>query len=235
MGRSKRIADVSLALILTVLLAPLVVIVALLVLLCDGRPVLYRSERMRGPARAFGLWKFRTMRAAGGPEGVCGGDQSARITRLGRVLRRSRLDELPQLWNILRGDMSFVGPRPPLRRYVALRPALYEAVLQARPGLTGLATLTYFKREETLLAPCRTAEETEAVYVQVCLPEKARLDLEYLKQRSLWFDLKLLIATVLRVWGVRPVTMLRIAARRAGSEPVGRADYQMERPVRSAA
>jgi lipopolysaccharide/colanic/teichoic acid biosynthesis glycosyltransferase len=145
------------------------------------------------------LWKLRTMTVAAADSGVSGGDKSARVTRIGRLLRRTRLDEVPQLWNILRGDMSFVGPRPPLRTYVERFPALYARVLQSRPGITGLATLAFHAHEERLLAPCKTAEETDAVYTRRCIPRKARLDLIYQQRRSVCYDVILIGRTIGRV------------------------------------
>lgn len=194
----KRIVDVLGALVLGVLLSPLIVLVALTVALCDGRPVLYRSERMKTPQRGFLLWKFRTMAVAQGDAGVSGGDKASRITANGRWLRRTRLDELPQLWNILRGDMSFVGPRPPLRRYVDLHPDLYARVLRARPGVTGLATIAFHRHEERLLAACRSAEATEAVYRRRCIPRKARLDLIYARRANVCSDFRLMAGTIWR-------------------------------------
>ena len=179
---SKRSFDVLCAFALTLVLAPVGLAVVIAILLLDGRPVFYVSERMKTASEGFALWKFRTMRPDAGDRGVSGGDKSARITRTGAFLRRTRLDELPQLWNILRGDLSFVGPRPPLRRYVEMFPALYAKVLQQRPGVTGLATLVFHKTEERLLAPCSTADETEAVYIRRCVPTKARLDLIYARR-----------------------------------------------------
>lgn len=198
MTPAKRVMDVICALGLSVLLSPLILGVALAILLREGRPVFYLSERMKTPQRAFMLWKFRTMRPDPADRGVSGGDKAARITPLGAWLRKRRLDELPQLLNILRGDMSFVGPRPPLRRYVEMFPDLYAEVLKARPGITGLATLAYHRTEERLLAPCRTPEETEAVYVRRCVPRKARLDLIYAARRDLCWDWRLMCATVFR-------------------------------------
>ena len=198
MPASKRAMDLFWALVLAVLLGPLILAVALAVLLLDGRPVLYIAPRMRTMDHEFGLWKFRTMRADPADSGVSGGDKSHRITRSGAFLRRYRLDELPQLWNIARGDISFVGPRPPLRRYVEQFPALYAQVLRARPGVTGLATLAFHAREEALLAPCKTAQETEEVYTRRCIPAKARLDLIYQARRSNCWDHWLILATVLR-------------------------------------
>lgn len=195
---AKRIFDVVFALVLCVVLSPVILGVALAILLIDGGPVLYRSERMKTPTHGFALWKFRTMKPDPGDSGVSGGDKADRVTRTGRFLRAKRLDELPQLWNILRGDISFVGPRPPLRRYVEMFPDVYSRVLQARPGVTGLATLAYHKTEERLLSVCSSATETEAVYIRRCVPAKARLDQIYAAHASLCWDIRLILATVFR-------------------------------------
>lgn len=203
MSAGKRALDIVLALLLVLLLWPLALGIAIAIRLTDGAPVFYVAERMRGVAEPFMLWKFRTMRNAVQNDGVSGGDKGARITGLGHFLRRTRLDELPQLWNILKGDISFVGPRPPLRRYVEMFPELYGEVLKARPGVTGLATLAFHAREEALLKGCRTAEETEAVYVRRCVPVKARLDLLYRDNRTLCWDVRLMVATVIRRVGYR--------------------------------
>jgi lipopolysaccharide/colanic/teichoic acid biosynthesis glycosyltransferase len=130
---------------------------------------------------------------------VSGGDKSARITRAGRVLRRTRMDELPQLWNIARGDMSFVGPRPPLRQYVERFPQIYGQVLRSRPGVTGLASLKYHRHEEAILRGCADADATDAAYCRRCVPAKARLDLIYQSRTSVCWDLAILCETVARV------------------------------------
>ena len=166
----KRTFDVLVALGLSVILVPLGCVVALVILLRDGTPVLYRSERMKTVDESFELLKFRTMSVVAQDAGVSGGHKSARITPLGAMLRRTRLDEIPQLWNVLRGDISFVGPRPPLREYVERFPETYRSVLRARPGITGLATLVYHRTEERLLAQCKSGSETDAVYARRCIP-----------------------------------------------------------------
>lgn len=198
MTLGKRVFDVTVALVFGILLLPVIIAVAVAILTLDGRPVLYLSERMKTPDQGFTLWKFRTMRPDPGDRGVSGGDKATRITRTGKTLRRYRLDELPQFWNILRGDISFVGPRPPLRRYTDAFPDLYAAVLKSRPGVTGMATLAYHRTEERLLAACKTADETEAVYCRRCVPRKARLDLIYAGRRTLCSDIRLMAATVIR-------------------------------------
>ncbi|KMK65395.1 sugar transferase [Puniceibacterium sp. IMCC21224] len=198
MTPAKRAFDLILAVGLSVLLSPLIIGVALTVLIRDGRPVFYRSERMKTPDTGFLLWKFRTMRTVDNDAGVSGGDKVNRITRTGHTLRRCRLDEMPQLWNILRGDISFVGPRPPLRCYVEKYPEIYHEVLRSRPGITGLATIIFHRREEVLLTGCRTPEDTEEVYCRQCIPRKARLDLIYAGQRTVCKDFKLMWATILK-------------------------------------
>lgn len=201
MRPAKRIMDLGLAVVIAVVLVLPMILVAALILFRDGRPILYGSERMKTPDTAFRLWKFRTMTPERHDSGVSSGYKAARITPLGRVLRRTRLDEMPQLFNILRGDMSFVGPRPPLRRYVELCPETYAEVLKSRPGVTGLATLVFHRTEERLLASCKTAEETEEIYLRRCIPVKARLDLIWARHPSLCHDALLIARTAGRVFG----------------------------------
>lgn len=214
---AKRAFDLGLALLLLVPGVPVMGAVWLAVVLSDGRPALYRSARMQAPGRPFALYKFRTMALAEGAEiGVSGGDKSHRITRLGRFLRRSRLDELPQLINILRGEMSFVGPRPPAPLYVDRFPALYAEVLRCKPGITGLATVMFHAREEFLLRDTATPEQTDAVYMRRCVPRKAHLDLIYRRRQTLGLDLYVLYLTfakMLPLSGGR-VGRLRARARR---------------------
>lgn len=196
MTPAKRVMDLVLAGIAALLLWPLALAVALAILLLDGRPVLYGAQRMRAPGRPFTLWKFRTMRPDSADAGVTGGDKSDRITRTGGVLRRTRLDELPQILNILAGDMSLVGPRPPLPLYVDAAPDLYRQVLRSRPGVTGLATLTYYRHEQRILDACATPQATHEAYLRRCVPAKARLDLIYQRNRTCCYDVVILMRTL---------------------------------------
>lgn len=195
---SKRLFDLALALALSVFVVPMILAISVVIAFVDGRPVFYVSERMTTANKGFMLLKFRTMRVDATDRGVTGADKVGRITPLGAFLRRNRLDELPQLWNVLKGDMSFVGPRPPLRIYVEDYPEIYSAVLRARPGLTGLATITYNRHETRLLAASQSAEETEAIYRRACIPRKARLDLIYQAHQNLCFDGWILLRTFVR-------------------------------------
>ncbi|WP_420555929.1 sugar transferase [Roseovarius sp.] len=200
MSPGKRAMDIALALLLVVVLLIPTLLVAAAILVLDGRPILYPSKRMKAPGQSFILWKFRTMTNTGRDASVSGAYKQSRITKTGRFLRRKRLDELPQLWNILKGDMSFVGPRPPLPRFVRLCPLVYAEVLKNRPGVTGLATLVFHRREEQLLSRCHSQAETDEVYLRRCVPAKAKIDLIWARNRTLCFDAALIVRTVRRVF-----------------------------------
>jgi len=197
----KRIFDILLALWLVIWLGPIILYIAILILVKEGRPVFYKSERMSTPDKSFMLWKFRTMRTTDGDAGVSGGDKHNRITPLGKKLRRLRLDEFPQLWNILKGDLSFIGPRPPLKEYTDRFPELYEEVLKSRPGVSGMASLYMHGYEERLLANCNSRDETDATYTRRCIPLKAKLDLLYQSHQSVCLDIWLIWQTMKRVFG----------------------------------
>lgn len=203
----KRAMDISVASVLLPVAAPMMAVMAMILLVMQGRPVFHVSRRCIAPGRTFGLIKFRTMTVARNDRGPSGGDKAARITPLGRWLRAHRLDELPQLINILRGELSLVGPRAPLPEYVDRFPDLYARVLRHRPGVTGLATVVFHRHEERLLAACRTAAQTDAVYARRCIPRKARLDLIYQRNRSGMLDLWILART------------LRVVFRPGGGDP----------------
>jgi lipopolysaccharide/colanic/teichoic acid biosynthesis glycosyltransferase len=192
----KRAFDIIAASVGLVLLAPLLLVVSLLIKLDSPGPVLFRQERMGRGFQPFRIYKFRTMvQDAPGQGGMItfGGDP--RITRLGQVLRTTKIDELPQLINVLRGDMSFVGPRPEVRPYVELFREDYAEILKVLPGITDLASLQ-FRDEAELLGRSKDPEEE---YVKRVLPEKIRLAKEYISRSSFRFDVMLILKTVLSV------------------------------------
>lgn len=197
MTPGKRLLDLSLTVPTAMIALPLLVLIALVLLIREGRPIFYVSERMKTHDTPFKLYKFRTMRPAppGAEGGVTGGDKSDRMSDFHRALRKTRLDELPQLWNVIRGDMSLVGPRPPLKVYVDDYPEIYREVLTCRPGVTGLASLVFHGHEENLLRTCKTAQETDEVYRRRCIPRKARLDLIYKSNQSVCGDILLIVRT----------------------------------------
>ncbi len=172
-------------------LSPFLALLALEILLRDGRPVLFSQMRVGRYGVHFRIWKFRTMRSgAAGRAITTAGDE--RITETGVWLRKFKLDELPQLFNVLRGEMSLVGPRPEVPEYVDPRSPIWQTVLQVRPGITDLATLLHRDEEELLGA----ARDAESFYREVVLPAKLRLNLAYLRTRSFWKDIRLIWLTV---------------------------------------
>jgi lipopolysaccharide/colanic/teichoic acid biosynthesis glycosyltransferase len=173
------------------LLSPLFAVLALLILVRDGRPVLFSQMRVGRHGVQFRIWKFRTMRAGSSGSAVtAAGD--ARITEIGARLRKFKLDELPQLFNVLRGDMSLVGPRPEAPEYVDGRSQIWQAVLQARPGITDLAALIY-RDEESLL---RASGDADRFYREGVLPAKLWLNLAYMRTRSFRKDMRLIWLTI---------------------------------------
>ena len=195
---SKRVFDLGLAMCLGVPVGLAILGLSIWLRRVQGAPVFFLSERIGRDGRPFCLLKLRTMHVAADPGIATGGDKAGRITGPGQWLRDRRLDELPQLWNILRGDMSFVGPRPPLRRYVERHASVYSAVLRSQPGVTGLATLIYHRAEAKLLQSAQDAAETDALYSRICVPRKARLDLIYQRNAGLWLDIVILWRTLRR-------------------------------------
>lgn len=178
------------------LLMPLLLLAALWIKLDSPGPVLFRQTRVGRHGVPFTIHKFRSMRVEPGSAITVGEDP--RITRSGRFLRASKLDELPQLWDVLRGAMSLVGPRPELPRYVALYPAdLREQVLSVRPGITDPASLAFSHEAELLAA----TSDPEREYREVVLPAKLRLSADYAARASLGSDLRLIARTLLRVLG----------------------------------
>ncbi len=191
---SKRLFDVICSALGLLVLAPLLLLVAVWIKLDSPGPALFRQTRVGRHGRPFTIHKFRTMRVEPGAAITVGVDP--RITRCGQVLRQTKLDELPQLWDVLRGAMSLVGPRPELPRYVELYPAdLRERVLAVRPGITDPASLA-FSREAELLA---AAADPEREYRDVIMPAKLKLSADYAAQANLATDLRLIAATLARV------------------------------------
>jgi lipopolysaccharide/colanic/teichoic acid biosynthesis glycosyltransferase len=186
-----RLFDVTCGVTGIVILTPVLFALALLILLRDGRPIFFSQMRVGRKGKLFRIWKFRTMRAnSQGAVITAAGD--GRVTSIGAVLRRYKLDELPQLFNVLKGDMSLVGPRPEVPECVQLEAPIWQAVLQVRPGVTDLATLLY-RDEETLLG---TAVDPDALYRETVLPAKLVLNLGYLRSRSFLRDLRLIHLTI---------------------------------------
>ena len=187
----KRLFDVVVSACALIALFPTLVILWLAVLLDSGFPAFFSQPRIGKGFRPFRLYKFRTMRPSlNGPSITVAGD--SRVTRLGAFLRATKLDELPQLWNVLRGDMSLVGPRPEVSQYVELFRDRYARLLEDRPGVTDLASIR-FRDEEHILS---AAEDPYRQYVDRVLPAKLDLAEEYRRRRSILLDVSILLETL---------------------------------------
>ncbi len=194
----KRAFDVVVAAAGLVMTSPVIAAAALAVKLESSGPAFYSGPRAGMEGRAFRIHKLRTMRAGAPGPAVTAGDDP-RITRVGRFLRRTKLDELPQLFNVLKGDMSLVGPRPEDPKYVALYTPEQRAVLAVRPGITGPAVLRFIDEEAIL-----RGGDPETGYVRDVMPRKLAVDLEYVRHASFAGDLRILGRTLLTVLG-RPL------------------------------
>jgi lipopolysaccharide/colanic/teichoic acid biosynthesis glycosyltransferase len=197
---TKRAFDVLFSGLGLLALAPVFAFIALWVKLDSPGPVLFRQERVGLAGRSFFIRKFRTMRVnaeAAGLQITVGAD--ARITRAGRYLRASKLDELPQLLDVFQGRMSLVGPRPEVPRYVALYPAdVRQRVLSVRPGITDLAAIEYRDEAQRLAQ----AQDPEREYIEHIMPAKLAISMRYVQTRSLWMDVLIILRTLGVVLGV---------------------------------
>lgn len=200
-----RLLDMLIALAMLVALSPVLLLVALVVKCSSRGPLFYRQKRVGRDGRLFDICKFRTMSVGADRQGpsVTSADDS-RITPLGRLLRSSKLDELPQLFNVVRGDMALVGPRPQVPRFVeCFDPSLRAIVLHVRPGITG-PTALQFRYEEQMLAD---KDDRESYYIEQILPVKLEMDAEYVQTRSLRRDMSILTQTAWII-SVAPVKRL---------------------------
>jgi len=192
----KRAVDVIFATIGFMLLSPLLLMCIGMIMLADGSPIFFHQMRIGLHGKAFMLYKFRSMRDRheSFEDSFDAGDKS-RVTRIGAFLRKTKLDELPQLWNVLKGDMSLVGPRPEVQKWVDAYPERWNRILTVRPGITDPASI-YYRNEEELLAQ---TEDPEAYYRDNVLPHKLDLYEEYVRTRSFLGDIRLIIKTILSV------------------------------------
>lgn len=193
---AKRVFDLVSSVIGLVVLAPILVLVSLFVWLGDRGPVFFRQERVGRGGRLFRIHKFRTMRVANSGSQVTSADDN-RITPLGKVLRKTKVDELPQLIDVALGNMSLVGPRPEVPRYVELWGEEARAeILSVRPGITDPAAIAYRNEQDELAA----AEDPEAHYTQVILPRKVAMYRDYVRNRSFTGDIKVILGTLAAVF-----------------------------------
>ncbi|GLI52419.1 sugar transferase [Thermodesulfovibrio yellowstonii] len=189
----KRLIDFLLSFIGLIFLSPLFIIVAILIKLDDGGSIFFRQIRVGQNGKLFKIYKFRTMIENAEKLGFqVTRKDDPRITRLGRVLRKYKIDELPQLINVLRGEMSLVGPRPEVPKYVEIYKEEYEKILKIKPGITDYAAIEYIDEENVLKA----ADDSEKIYIEKILPEKIRFYQKYINDMSFFTDMKLIIKTL---------------------------------------
>ena len=193
----KRLFDFLVSLFGLIIFSPLFLIISILIKIDSEGPVFYRGERIGKNGKPFRIFKFRTMvkdaEKLGGPSTSA---DDPRLTKIGKILRKYKLDELPQLINVLKGEMSLVGPRPEVKMYIdMLKPEEREKILSIKPGMTDLASLWDFHEEEIL----KGSEDPEKTYIEKIRPKKIQLQLEYVKNRSFLLDLKIILKTLIRL------------------------------------
>ena len=192
----KRLFDVVFSVIGIMLLFPILLLISILIKLDSKGPILFIQGRVGKNNKDFNIFKFRTMSVQSNKKGLLTlGNNDSRITKMGYVLRRYNIDEFPQLINILKGDMSFVGPRPELRYYVNFYNDDDMKIFDGRPGITGLASLKYRNEVELL----KTAKDPEAFFIKTIIPDKLKYNKAYISKRNFFFDLKLIGLTIVKV------------------------------------
>ena len=193
----KRLFDILFSIVMLLLLSPLLLSMVVIVALDSPGGVFFGQIRVGKSGRHFRLWKFRTMKVNAESSGqLTVGSRDNRITRAGFYLRKYKIDELPQLWNVLTGDMSIVGPRPEVPRYVAMYNEEQKQVLSILPGITDYASLLYFT-ENDLLAASSNPEDT---YIREIMPAKLELNLKYIREMSFLGDMKIVLLTARRIF-----------------------------------
>lgn len=191
-----RLCDIVLSCLGLLLLSPLFVVVAVWIVIDNPGPIFYRQQRVGKDGKDFGLLKFRSMRIGADKESLITiGEHDSRITRAGYYIRKYKLDELPQLWNVLVGDMSLVGPRPEVRKYVDMYTDEQRLVLSVRPGITDYASIEYID-ENRLLAQ---AEDPDRTYIEEIMPAKIALNMRYIEHQTLGEYLKIIFLTFAKI------------------------------------
>jgi lipopolysaccharide/colanic/teichoic acid biosynthesis glycosyltransferase len=193
----KRALDLIASTIGIAVLSPIFIFLFFIILILDGWPVFYLQERVGKHSNSFRLLKFRTMKPQSDKKGLLTvGSKDSRITSTGRILRKYKLDELPQLWNVFIGEMSLVGPRPEVKKYVELYNSDQKRVLSVKPGITDRASLLFFNENELL----SKSTDPEKHYIEYIMPEKLRINLDYIESNSFIGDLKVIVDTILRIF-----------------------------------
>lgn len=193
---AKRIFDCTAAIVALLIFSPLLLVLSVWILVDSPGGVFYKQIRVGKNQKEFQLLKFRSMRTNADKAGQLTIGNDARVTRVGRFIRKFKFDEIPQLINIIKGEMSVVGPRPEVPKYVAMYSQEQLQVLDVLPGLTDYASIEYLNEQEVLGA----AEDAEKVYIEEVMPAKLKLNLKYIQERNLWIDIKLIFKTLFKIF-----------------------------------
>ncbi len=192
----KRIFDLIISLLALIFLFPLFLIISITILFDSKGNIFYKQNRVGKEGQLFNLYKFRTMHTGADKKGLLTiGEKDARITKIGFLLRKYKIDELPQLFNVLRGDMSLVGPRPEVEKYTDLYNAEQRKVLSVKPGITDYASIEYSKENEIL----SKENNPEQAYIERIMPAKLNLNLKYIRERNFGTDMKIILLTLKKI------------------------------------
>lgn len=197
----KRLFDILFSLSLLILLAPILLLISILIKLTSKGPIIFKQIRVGKSNSHFAIYKFRTMIIDAEKKGLqlTVGKRDPRVTSIGHILRTFKLDELPQFLNVLKGEMSVVGPRPEVPKYVELYNSEQQKILNIRPGITDLASLKFINESELM----QDKADPESFYISDIMPIKLKINLDYLDNQSLLFDLKIILFTFLKILGVK--------------------------------
>lgn len=191
----KRIFDVLFSMFGIIILSPIILVVALLIFIDSGYPIIYKQKRVTMHKKIFLIFKFRTMKIGAEKEGVLTVGNDKRITKMGKILRKTKLDELPQLFNVLFGDMSFVGPRPETPKYVAHYQKNWQDIFKIRAGITDYASIHFSDESEHF-----NVNDPEKDYLERILPAKIILKKKYIQNISFLNDIKIILMTILKIF-----------------------------------
>jgi lipopolysaccharide/colanic/teichoic acid biosynthesis glycosyltransferase len=192
----KRSFDIIFSFLGLVILLPLFIFISIYILIDDSFPIFYLQERIGLNSKPFKLFKFRSMYKDAASKGLLTvGNRDSRITKIGYFIRKYKIDELPQLFNVLIGDMSLVGPRPEVKKYIDLYNEEQKKVLSVKPGISDYASIAY-SNENEILAKSNDPEKT---YIQEVMPHKLALNLKYIQEQSFWVDLKIIFNTIKKI------------------------------------
>jgi len=187
----KRIFDITFSLIFLILLSPVFLVAAILVKLNSKGEIIYKQKRLGKDGNLFTMYKFRTMVAGADRMSRITGKNDSRITKTGKILRKTKLDELPQLVNVLKGDMSIVGPRPEVEDFKEFYTGKYKKILSIKPGITDYASVYYIEEEKIL-----PENDKDSFYKEKILPEKLDIQLEYVDKRNFFYDISIIFKTI---------------------------------------